>query len=46
MLDGDGNIRHLPMAGGYFEQDWKHLEIINEIRSEYIRLMEAKIKGK
>ena len=46
MLDGDGNLRHLPELGGYFEQDWKKMAILNIIRAEYVTYMEKQIKIK
>jgi len=44
MLDGDGNLRHLPREGGYFDQDWKHMAILNIIRLEFVAYMDKQVK--
>jgi len=31
------DIKSLPSAGGYFEQDWKYIEILNVVRNAYIK---------
>ena len=36
----------LPESGGYFNQDWLYMEILNEIRSTYLAEVKKASNGK